>query len=250
MTKSVTYQIYSQDPENYGTVSINPVIPWNTFKVEYKVINVNTFSNFLITTSDDYIRTASADGKVHSEYKFKDKSNYDLDELPTLISELTGLTVKINDAGVLEFSAGPSSDVITECSHRVKLLLGLYNMSFPITLPAVASSTPMLNYGNLLYLKSIQGASVGMILDQGQASTPCIYRINSFLKSGLPLISDKKGDKIIVNAEAAKTISMQLVDFMYEPVILKSPMFVTLKIKLGTGASSSKSIAQNSYSCF
>lgn len=231
MTKSVTYQIYSQDPENYGTVSINPVIPWNTFKVEYKVINVNTFSNFLITTSDDYIRTSSSSGKVTSEYRFKDKSNYDLEELPNIVGELTDLTVKLNDAGVLEFSSA-TSEVILDCSHRVKLLLGLYNMSFPITLPAVASSAPMLNYGNLLYLKSIQGASVGMILDQGQASTPCIYRINSFLKSGLPLISDKKGDKIIVNAEAAKTISMQLVDFMYEPVILKSPMFVTIKIKL------------------
>ena len=40
------------------------------------------------------------------------------------------------------------------------------------------------------------------------------------------------GDKVIVNAEAAKTITMQLVDFMYEPIVLKSPMFVTLKIKL------------------
>ena len=241
MTKSVTYQIYSQDPENYGTVSINPVIPWNTFKVEYKVINVNTFSNFLITTSDDYIRTSSSSGKVTSEYRFKDKSNYDLEELPNIVGELTDLTVKLNDAGVLEFSSA-TSEVILDCSHRVKLLLGLYNMSFPITLPAVASSTPMLNYGNLLYLKSIQGASVGMILDQGQASTPCIYRINSFLKSGLPLISDKKGDKIIVNAEAAKTISMQLVDFMYEPVILKSPMFVTIKIKL---VQQEQSIAQS-----
>ncbi len=246
MTKSVTYQIYSQDPENYGTVSINPVIPWNTFKVEYKVINVNTFSNFLITTSDDYIRTSSSSGKVTSEYRFKDKSNYDLEELPNIVGELTDLTVKLNDAGVLEFSSA-TSEVILDCSHRVKLLLGLYNMSFPITLPAVASSTPMLNYGNLLYLKSIQGASVGMILDQGQASTPCIYRINSFLKSGLPLISDKKGDKIIVNAEAAKTISMQLVDFMYEPVILKSPMFVTIKIKLGTSSEQEHSSSSNSY---
>ena len=59
-----------------------------------------------------------------------------------------------------------------------------------------------------------------------------LYRINTFLKAGLPLLSDKKGDKIIVNAEAAKTITMQLVDFMYEPVILKSPMFITIKIKM------------------
>ena len=51
-----------------------------------------------------------------------------------------------------------------------------------------------------------------MIHDSSNVYAPCIYRINTFLKSGLPLISDRKGDKIIVNAEAAKTITMQLVD--------------------------------------
>ena len=90
----------------------------------------------------------------------------------------------------------------------------------------------MVTYGNLLYLKSHQGNSVGMMINDKNYHTPCIYRINQFLKSGVPLISDKKGDKIIVNAEAAKTITMQLVDFMYEPVILKSPMFITVKIKM------------------
>lgn len=240
MTKSVTYQIYSQDPNNYGMITFNPTIPWNTHRVEYKVTNVNTYSNFLITTKDDSI-TIETESKYYAKnktYNFTDKSSYDIDEMSTSLTNMfsdSGVTVSINDSGCLELQ-GAGKLKITECSHRVQLLLGIYNMKLPIVSDGdnciICASTPILTYGNLLYLKSNQGNSFGMMLDDRSYHTPCIYRINQFLKSGIPLISDKKGDKIIVNAEAAKTITMQLVDFMYEPVILKSPMFVTVKIKM------------------
>ena len=240
MSKSITYQIYSQDPKKYNTVSFNPTIPWNTFKVEYKVINVNTFSNFLITTKDDFITIEEEFPKttIRNTYKFTDKSSYDIDELAQMLTNMfsdMAIIVDLNDSGVLDFSGNTGILKITDASHRVKLLLGLYNMKFPIVSKdslIEAESTPLVSYGNVLYLKSHQGNSVGMTLDDKNYHTPCIYRINQFLKSGIPLISDKKGDKIIVNAEAAKTITMELVDFMFEPVILKSPMFITIKIKM------------------
>ena len=241
MTKSVTYQMCSHDPNNYGTVSFNPTIPWNTFKVEYKVTNVNTFSNFLITTKDDYIKIRIIDGtnNVERVYHFQDKSSYDIDSLAQdLMNQFTGsgLNVNHNNSGVLEITKPGSSFEIIECTHRVQLLMGIYHMKLPIRSDnnntIICASTPMVSYGNLLYLKSHQGNSVGMMIDDRNYHSPCIYRINSYLKSGIPLIADKKGDKIIVNAEAAKTITMQLVDFMYEPIVLKSPMFVTVKIKM------------------
>ena len=240
MSKSITYQIYSQDPKNYNTVSFSPTIPWNTHRVEYKVINVNTFSNFLITTDDDYITIEdhSTYYQPVMTYKFSDKSSYDIDELASMLSDKfsdSGVNVSMNDSGCLVFT-GAGVIKITECSHRIQLLLGIYNTKFPIESDEsgviTAASTPLVNYGNVLYLKSHQGNSVGMMINDKNYHTPCIYRINQFLKSGVPLISDKKGDKIIVNAEAAKSITMQLVDFMFEPVILKSPMFITVKIKL------------------
>ena len=241
MSKSVTYQIYSQDPNNYNTVSFNPTIPWNTHRVEYKVTNVNTYSNFLITTKNDYITIEDTSGYYEPKmtYTFTDRSAYDIDELPTLLTEMfnpSGVSVRMRDDGCLELDGNPRGTKITECSHRVALLLGIYNVKLPIVSDEsgyiICPSTPMTNYGNLLYLKSHQGNSVGMMINDKNYHTPCIYRINQYLKSGVPLISDKKGDKIIVNAEAAKTITMQLVDFMYEPVILKSPMFITVKIKM------------------
>lgn len=235
MSKSITYQIVSQDPNNYNTVSFNPTIPWNTHKVQYKITNINTFSNFLITTNDDYIECDTNSGDPKKFTCFWDKTNWELEEIVKLLNETLPITVAITDSGVLSFEY-TRPFTITNASHRVKLILGLYHTKFPIESNSnntiIANSTPMLNYGNILYLKSLQGNSVGMIHDSMNVHAPCIYRINTFLKAGLPLLSDKKGDKIIVNAEAAKTITMQLVDFMYEPVILKSPMFITIKIKM------------------
>ena len=153
MSKSITYQIYSQDPNKYNTVSFNPTIPWNTHKVEYKVINVNTYSNFLITTNDDFITIENHSGYYlpYETIRFTDKSTYDIDELPQLLTNMfsnIGVNVKINDSGVLEFS-GAGIIKITQCSHRVQLLLGIYNMKFPIESTnnvITAGSTPLVNY--------------------------------------------------------------------------------------------------------
>ena len=148
---------------------------------------------------------------------------------------LTITTCTVTDTGVISMEYTKDFQII-DASHRVKLLLGLYHSNFPINSNAsksiIADSTPMLTYGNVLYLKSNQGNALGMIIEGNRYHSPCIYRINNFLKPGLPIISNQKGDKVIVNAEAAKTITMQLVDFMYEPIVLKSPMFITLKIKI------------------
>ena len=235
MTDFVTYQVHSKDPNNYGTISFNPDIPWNTHKVEYKVTNLNTFANFLITTDDDYIELKTT-GDPRQYKIFKNKTSYELEEVIKLLNEELPVTCTVTDTGVISMEYTKDFQII-DASHRVKLLLGLYHSKFPINSNSenntiIADSTPMLTYGNVLYLKSNQGNALGMIIEGDRYHTPCIYRINNFLKPGLPIISNQKGDRVIVNAEAAKTITMQLVDFMYEPIVLKSPMFVTLKIKL------------------
>ena len=240
MSDSITYQIHSKDPSNYGTVSFSPDIPWNTHKVEYRVTNVNTFSNFLITTADDYIKIKVQRDIGTKEYfytNFVEKTSYEIEEVITMFNELfteANVTVELTESNVLRFSSNFDFS-ITECSHRIKLLIGAYHMKLPVhstDTELEIASTPMLSYGNVLYLKSQQGNAMGVIIENGKYHAPCIYRINSFLKPGLPLICDKKGDKVVTNAESAKVITMQLVDFMYEPVIIKSPMFVTIKINV------------------
>lgn len=234
MTKKIAYQLCSHDPENYGTVTFTPLIPWNCDKVEYQVTDVNTFSNIILSNTDDYILINN------SRYTFPIKTSWDIHELAAWVSQQTGLTVTVNDCGCFQF-ASPNQFTINDCSHRAKLLLGLFHHSdFPIRSTLIkeknqyeiaAKSCPMLTYGDVLYLRTLEGSFVGTRSDVYNRTFPCALRINHFIKPGVPLIYHKKGEKTIVNVDAAKTITMTLVDFMYEPVILKSPMFIAIKIK-------------------
>lgn len=214
---------------NYGTVTFTPLIPWNCEKIMYQVIDFNAYSNILLSTSDDFI-------EINSEkYHFTDKMEWDKEELATWLTEQLsslGITISINDSGCYQFVSADEFR-IDSCSHRVKLLLGLFHCQFPIpeTKEFTAPACPMLNYGNVLYLRTLEGTFVGTRNDVYNLTFPCAYRINQFIKPGVPLLYHKKGEKVIVNVDAAKQITMTLVDFMYEPVVLKSPMFIAIKIK-------------------
>ena len=234
MTKYLLYQLCSNDPENYGELTFSPIIPWNCEQVEYRVMNVNTFANFMITTTDDYITINE------TTVNFPNQSNYDIDELAdTLTSILSAGSVNVvmNNSGTLTFSS-ISEFKITNASHRAKLLLGLFDCSFPISSTLsdelyvlTAPAAPMVSFGNVLYLQSLQGSAVGSRVDRNYYTAPIIYRLNTFVKAGLPIISNKKQDKIITNTDATNQIKITLVDFKFEKVILKSPLFICIKIK-------------------
>ena len=49
------YSLSSTNPEHYETISVNITVPWKCEQVKYYVSNINTMSNFLLTTNDDYI---------------------------------------------------------------------------------------------------------------------------------------------------------------------------------------------------
>ena len=235
MTKKIAYQLCSQDPENYGTVTFTPLIPWNCEKIMYQVTEINTFGNILLSTTDDYIEVG---GDV---YHFPEKISWDKHELAKWLDDnitKIPMTVTVNDSGCYHLTCSHAFS-INRCSHRVKLLLGIFHQTFPIDSVAndegqweiTARSCPMLTYGNVLYLRTLEGNFVGTRNDINNITFPCAYRINQFIKPGVPLLYHKKGEKTIVNVDAAKQIKMTLVDFMYEPVILKSPMFIAIKIK-------------------
>ena len=169
MSKYILYQLCSNDPENYGELTFNPIIPWNCEQVEYRIKSVNTFANFMITTTDDYITIN--DLTIY----FPNQSSYDIDELAdTLTSLLSASSVSIvmNNSRTLTFSS-ISEFEIANASHRVKLLLGLFDCSFPISstlndelYTLTAPAAPMVSFGNVLYLQSLQGSAVGSRVDK------------------------------------------------------------------------------------
>ena len=121
------------------------------------------------------------------------------------------------------------------------MLLGLYNTTLPISsmgenmnYSLTFDSSPLTSLGNKLYLLSVQGQAQSVNVDGDEYTPSVIANIDSFIKTGLPLIVNyEEGEpaKSIVNTAAIRHLKMTLVDFMFHPVILTSPLFVTLKIK-------------------
>ena len=233
------YSLSSSDPNHYETIDVNINIPWKCEQVKYYVSNVNTMSNFLLTTEEDYLIIV-IDGEEY-RFTFTSKTDYesslikDLKELFNCYDKTKTAIIEKNEHGCLKLTLDKDFEII-DASHRVKLLLGLYHTTLPVSSTDkvyVCSSPPITNYANKLYLVSLQGQAIHAS-KEGMEYTPSVAcSIDTFIKSGLPLIKDFDINpiKTVIQASDLSRSSMTLVDFQFEPVVLLSPLFVTLKIK-------------------
>ena len=233
------YSLSSSDPEHYETINVNINIPWKCEQVKYYVSNVNTMSNFLLTTDEDYLIIVM-DGEEY-RFTFTNKTDYesslikDLKDLFNCYEKTKTAIIEKNANGCVKFTFDKDFEII-DASHRVKLLVGLYHTTLPVSSTDkvyVCSSPPITNYANKLYLVSLQGQAIHAS-KEGMEYTPSVAcSIDTFIKPGLPLIKDFDMNpiKTVIQAADLSRSSMTLVDFQFEPVVLLSPLFVTMKIK-------------------
>jgi hypothetical protein len=106
-------------------------------------------------------------------------------------------------------------------TRRVRWFIG-FTQPLPTKLGAVeviCDQLPSTTFGNLLYLTSLQGETVSTTAENNTPIAPSIiYRINQFMRSGLPVIINKKQSKIITNPIAK--VELQLTDCYFEPIRL------------------------------
>ena len=69
------YSLSSSVPEHYETINVNINIPWKCEQVKYYVSNVNTMSNFLITTEEDFLLIVM-EGEEYN-ISFTNKTDYE-----------------------------------------------------------------------------------------------------------------------------------------------------------------------------
>ena len=232
------YSLTSTNPSHYETIDVQILIPWKCEQVKYYVSNINTTSNFLLSTDEDYF-TVKFDGQSEMNIYFDNVTDYESSLTSTLnkLFEKAGVVMNAsrNETGRLKLTSNASFS-ITDATHRAKILLGLYHSELPISSDdgeLISPSPPITNYANKLYLVSLQGQAIHTTKN-GMEYTPSIAcSIDSFVKSGLPLIKDFNINpiKTVINVADLYRSSMTLVDFQFEPVVLLSPLFVTLKIK-------------------
>jgi hypothetical protein len=124
---------------------------------------------------------------------------------------------------------------ISNMSHRVKLLTGFYDVKFPypsnFVTEVISPSAPFNYHGNKLYLVSNQGN----VIHSGNTQHPSVlFRINEFLMSTLPILIKPREDErdiVIADGSSMREIELKLVDRWFEPVKIKNPMVVTIKME-------------------
>ena len=229
----------STDAEKYNTVSMTFNIPWKCEYVKYYVSSINTICNILVSTKDDYI-VFNESSKWH-KIAFEDKFKYSLKQLEKLLNKTTEseckLTWSLNDKRTFTIEA-VNETIIAKPSHRAALLTGLYNTKFPLELEKgekyEIQDIPILEHTKL-NLVSLQGNPVYSNINDKEYTPSLIGTINTLTIDNKPLIYDfeKEGKpfKIKTYTDSLKFLELSLVDFQYQPILLKSPLNVSLKIK-------------------
>ncbi len=243
--------LVSNDPNDYATVRFELSLNMSDVNVMWRVVSMSSMASFSVTTDDDYMNVTVGD--IDLVYQFTEHGSYDINilssELNTMLSDgLVGeelpltLTCTINDRGLIELN-GDSDFIITDASHRIKLLFGMYHMTLPIQSSSKIrtssetqsviqmNSVPYVCYGNVLYLTARTDALALMNAHDGNEETQSIaYKVNEFLYPNAPIIAKLPGSWNCVRMSQLKTLEFRLVDFMLEPVVLHAPLYVTLEI--------------------
>ena len=225
-------------PSDYSTIQMNLDIPWRCDYVKYYVSSINTKANILMTTDDDYIEF----DKLRIE--FRETYNYSINYLVNYLNTQAQGVITFKNINSRTISLTPTHDIkFIGGTHRAKLIMGFYDTTieyaFKQGVETVVPNLPILDFVNKFYLVSLQGQAVHSSLGDHEYTPSIIANIDSMYLEGEPLIVNydtAKPIKIKCNTDSLKYLEMRLVDFMYEPIILKSPLFITLKIKPSNSA--------------
>ncbi len=256
--------VQSTDPESYNTVRTNFDIPWKCEYIKYYVSSINTNCNILMTTTDDVFEYYTYETKTKNiydeeeeeeeeeEYRevsdittihFQNRSSYTIKSIEDFMNKNTRDDIKWEyDNNKRVFIMKMLKNIsIERVSHRVALLLGLYNYDLPSDFEAneedehyPIQDIPILNHTKF-YLVSLQGNPMYANIGEKQHTPSIIGNIDTITRDGKPIIYnfEKEGKplKIKTYTESLKNLEISLVDFQFQPIILKSPLSISVKIK-------------------
>lgn len=220
--------------KTYSRIRTNVNIPWECNYIKYHVSSLNTKANILITTKDDDIIELNNEPSL--TIKFDDCFSLSEKAMLNYFSCINNFTVKIVNRRLVINSN--FDFMFTKLTHRARLVTGLLNAELNKTYEAGKDHVfdiPILDYGNKLYLISKQGQGIQSNIGNKEYTPSVIGNIDLTIIDEAPLIIkfETYGRPIenVVNVDSFGMIELELVDFMYQPIILCSPMFVTIKIE-------------------
>lgn len=234
------------ESNDYSLIRMAIDIPWKCNYIKYYISSINTKANILLTTNNDYLIFETTNNDIRID--FKEAYSYNLTQLVKYLNEAqTTITFKNIDNRTLSLTA---KEVVSlkDGSHKAKLITGLFNCKeFVIEAneETFVPDLPILDYANKFYLVSLQGQVIYSTANENEYNPSVLANIDTMILDNEPIIvnyENMKPIKIKANTDSLKFLELRLVDFLFQPITLKSPLFVSLKIKPSTESISVKDI--------
>ncbi len=223
------------ESNDYSLIRMSIDIPWKCDYVKYYISSINTKANILLTTNNDYLIFKTTKNDIRID--FKEAYSYNLNSLVKYLNEAqTTIIFKNIDNRTISLT---SKEVVSlkDGSHKAKLITGLFNCKefiIEANEETFVPDLPILDYANKFYLVSLQGQIVYSTINENEYNPSVLANIDTMIIDNEPIIvnyENMKPIKIKANTDSLKFLELQLVDFLFQPITLKSPLFVSLKIK-------------------
>jgi hypothetical protein len=232
----MTYYLSSVGRDDYATLRFKTTPSTSKNDIRYRITNFNTIANINLTTDKDYVEFIFQQSQnVPHRFYFPNKSDYNIDRLVDDLNEIaTGyFEFTLNDNGTLKIT-GDFIFRFTYISPRVALIFGAtgdYSPSNTYMIEYDMPIKPILSLGNILYLTSNNTSIVGVNKDGNELMMNLAYKYSGVIFNGFPLVSKRKGPWINCKTSDFFKLEFRLVDFNFEPVVLKNPLFITIEME-------------------
>ena len=235
----IDYTISSTDYEHNNRIYTNIASP-NTEYCKMTITSLTTMANFVLLDKSDYI--VINDVKYYIQEDFSDVNTASLVEyLNGIISVQTpeaDIAVYYDSCSRIYF-ASMNDITINDCSYNLKLMLGLVNVTLPI------SNNQMLNVHKILlcpdvglylstpvlYLACNLGSNSYKNTTTSFTSMRILMRLTNSFFAKQP-INNPNGDyTTTIRSSDLSDVRFTLIDANYHEVHLLSPMYLTIQIE-------------------
>ena len=236
---TLDYTISSTDYEHNNRIYTNIASP-NTEYCKMTITSLTTIANFVVLDRSDYI--VINDEKYYIQEDFSDVNTASLveylDGIISVQTPATDITAYYDSCSRIYF-ASMNDITINDCSYNLKLMLGLVNVTLPI------SNNQMINVHKILlcpdvglylstpvlYLACNLGSNSYKNTQTSFTSMRILMRLTNSFFAKQP-INNPNGDyTTTVRSSDLSDVRFTLIDANYHEVHLLSPMYLTIQIE-------------------
>lgn len=229
----------SDNPDNYGVIHANLKTPYTQFST-LTIDSLTTNACFEVLNENDNItfeETNEVTIKPNEKY-----SDLNSSSVSTMINDLLNINTSsircvVDNTNRLVFKNQYPFKII-DCSYNMRLILGLFDQTFPIESVEVTEEEQTINViqclsvgqylsTSILYLVSTNGDKCFINGQTGRVGKRILMRINNSYSANFPVIANNAEFSVYALSNDFSDITFQLVDGNFHPIKLLSPLYLT-----------------------